>query len=289
MPLIAGPGALATMVLLSSQHSGDLSALVGINVVMLLVLGADLRLLPGQPAGRAPARAHRHRGADPAARHPARGAVGAVRARRAARLRASCRAEMGLDADSWARAGSTSVLLLAFVGGFFARRRQPARAIAARPRGLGADLRHGGHRLRLPRRAARGAAAGGDGQPRRRRDRAPPRRRRALPRRGAGQRRAGALPRRHRRLGGRAVARGRARGSASTRRRSPSSAAPAPRTAWWRRRRCGSGRSSSAASPTRGVPASVGGGELDVSLLGMSYLDRFASIEIEGDRMTLRR
>jgi aspartyl protease family protein len=38
-----------------------------------------------------------------------------------------------------------------------------------------------------------------------------------------------------------------------------------------------------------GVPASVGGGELDVSLLGMSYLDRFATIEIAGDRMTLRR
>jgi aspartyl protease family protein len=38
-----------------------------------------------------------------------------------------------------------------------------------------------------------------------------------------------------------------------------------------------------------GVPASVGGGELDVSLLGMSYLGRFASISIEGDRMTLRR
>ena len=38
-----------------------------------------------------------------------------------------------------------------------------------------------------------------------------------------------------------------------------------------------------------GVPASVGGGDLDVSLLGMSYLDRFASIAIEGDRMTLRR
>jgi aspartyl protease family protein len=38
-----------------------------------------------------------------------------------------------------------------------------------------------------------------------------------------------------------------------------------------------------------GVPASVGAGELDVSLLGMSYLDRFASIRIEGDRMTLRR
>ena len=40
---------------------------------------------------------------------------------------------------------------------------------------------------------------------------------------------------------------------------------------------------------TRGVPASVGGGALDVSLLGMSYLDRFAAIEIAGDRMTLRR
>ena len=39
----------------------------------------------------------------------------------------------------------------------------------------------------------------------------------------------------------------------------------------------------------RGVPASVGGGALDVSLLGMSYLDRFAAIEIAGDRMTLRR
>ena len=39
----------------------------------------------------------------------------------------------------------------------------------------------------------------------------------------------------------------------------------------------------------RAVPASVGGGALDVSLLGMSYLDRFAAIEIAGDRMTLRR
>ena len=38
-----------------------------------------------------------------------------------------------------------------------------------------------------------------------------------------------------------------------------------------------------------GVRAQVGGGALDVSLLGMSYLDRFASIAIEGDRMTLRR
>jgi aspartyl protease family protein len=37
------------------------------------------------------------------------------------------------------------------------------------------------------------------------------------------------------------------------------------------------------------VPASVSAGTLDVSLLGMSYLDRFAGIEIAGDRMRLRR
>jgi multiple antibiotic resistance protein len=38
MPLIAGPGALATMVLLSSRHAGDVPVLVGIHLVMLLVL-----------------------------------------------------------------------------------------------------------------------------------------------------------------------------------------------------------------------------------------------------------
>jgi MarC family membrane protein len=38
MPLIAGPGALATMVLLTSRNSGDLPMLVGIHLVMLLVL-----------------------------------------------------------------------------------------------------------------------------------------------------------------------------------------------------------------------------------------------------------
>jgi aspartyl protease family protein len=38
-----------------------------------------------------------------------------------------------------------------------------------------------------------------------------------------------------------------------------------------------------------GVPASVSDGGLATSLLGMSYLDRFAAIEISGDRMTLRR
>jgi aspartyl protease family protein len=38
-----------------------------------------------------------------------------------------------------------------------------------------------------------------------------------------------------------------------------------------------------------GVPASVSDGGLSTSLLGMSYLDRFAAIEISGDRMVLRR
>lgn len=38
MPLIAGPGALATMVLLSTRHSGDVPALIGIHAVMAAVL-----------------------------------------------------------------------------------------------------------------------------------------------------------------------------------------------------------------------------------------------------------
>jgi aspartyl protease family protein len=37
------------------------------------------------------------------------------------------------------------------------------------------------------------------------------------------------------------------------------------------------------------VPARVNAGELDVSLLGMAYLDRFARIEIAGDSMLLSR
>lgn len=37
------------------------------------------------------------------------------------------------------------------------------------------------------------------------------------------------------------------------------------------------------------VPARVNGGELDISLLGMSYLDRFRSFRVVGDRMYLSR
>ncbi|MEM9146886.1 MAG: TIGR02281 family clan AA aspartic protease [Pseudomonadota bacterium] len=39
----------------------------------------------------------------------------------------------------------------------------------------------------------------------------------------------------------------------------------------------------------RNVPAVVNRGALHVSLLGMRYLDRFASVEIVGDTLTLRR
>ena len=37
-PLIAGPGAIATMILLTSQHPGDLPALLAIHLVMVAVL-----------------------------------------------------------------------------------------------------------------------------------------------------------------------------------------------------------------------------------------------------------
>lgn len=39
----------------------------------------------------------------------------------------------------------------------------------------------------------------------------------------------------------------------------------------------------------RNVPAFVNEGQLDVSLLGMGYLRRYARISIEGDRLTLER
>jgi len=39
----------------------------------------------------------------------------------------------------------------------------------------------------------------------------------------------------------------------------------------------------------RGIAASVNGGALDKSLLGMSYLERFSSVEISGGKMILTR
>ena len=39
----------------------------------------------------------------------------------------------------------------------------------------------------------------------------------------------------------------------------------------------------------RNVPATVSGGDLGFSLLGMTYLDRFSRFSVEGDRMTIER
>ena len=44
MPLIAGPGALATMILLSSQNNGDPMAILTINAAMAAVLALSLIL-----------------------------------------------------------------------------------------------------------------------------------------------------------------------------------------------------------------------------------------------------
>jgi aspartyl protease family protein len=41
--------------------------------------------------------------------------------------------------------------------------------------------------------------------------------------------------------------------------------------------------------PQQPVVAWVGDGELEMSLLGMDFLDRFAAVEIAGDRLVLRR
>lgn len=44
-PLIAGPGALATMILLSAQHPGDVPALIEIHLVMVAVLALTFGML----------------------------------------------------------------------------------------------------------------------------------------------------------------------------------------------------------------------------------------------------
>ncbi len=44
-PLIAGPGALATMILLAAQHPGDVPALIAINLVMVAVLALTFAML----------------------------------------------------------------------------------------------------------------------------------------------------------------------------------------------------------------------------------------------------
>jgi multiple antibiotic resistance protein len=49
MPLIAGPGALATMVLLSTQNTGDVGALVAVHRVMVAVLAISYVLVRISP------------------------------------------------------------------------------------------------------------------------------------------------------------------------------------------------------------------------------------------------
>lgn len=49
MPLIAGPGALATMVLLSTRNSGDVAAIVGVHLVMVAVLAITYGLFRVSP------------------------------------------------------------------------------------------------------------------------------------------------------------------------------------------------------------------------------------------------
>lgn len=49
MPLIAGPGALATMVLLSTRNTGDVAALVGVHLVMVVVLAITYLLFRISP------------------------------------------------------------------------------------------------------------------------------------------------------------------------------------------------------------------------------------------------
>jgi MarC family membrane protein len=80
IPLIAGPGAIASMILLTGERpglrgGGDAGG-----------AGGGLHALPDGGAAGAVAGQDRHRGGHPPARHAAGGAFGAIRARRAARL-----------------------------------------------------------------------------------------------------------------------------------------------------------------------------------------------------------
>ena len=72
-------------------------------------------------------------------------------------------------------------------------------------------------------------------------------------------------------------------------RRSPISGRRRPRTGGWRRPGVRLGLVRLGSFTDTNVPASVTEGGLDTSLLGMSYLDRFANIAISGDMMTLTR
>ena len=86
IPLIAGPGAIASMILLAGQQPGlaGLAVVVGVMLAVLAILLSDV---PRRRAGRAGPWARGHQRHHPAPGDAAGGAVGAVRARRFARLR----------------------------------------------------------------------------------------------------------------------------------------------------------------------------------------------------------
>ena len=95
VPLVAGPGAMATMVLLASQQGGSWHWLLAIHVILFAVLALTLALfLIAARIDRLFGRNGNQR-ADPAFRHPAGRAGGADRARRAGRVRADAGLTVG--------------------------------------------------------------------------------------------------------------------------------------------------------------------------------------------------
>ena len=110
IPLLAGPGAITSVMLLMARYEGDLAAQAAVVIVLLGVMALLHRDLRADRAARAAAR----RDADPRAlapaRHPARRARGAVHLRRPAQRVRSRRLKPGGDlaADAYPSPSSSS-------------------------------------------------------------------------------------------------------------------------------------------------------------------------------------
>ena len=137
---------------------------------MVAVLALDLRAVPRQRRGRALARPYRDRRPRPGSSASCSPPCRSSSCSTACATTASSPADMAMfpqrSRHAW-RAWPTWCCCWSSSPASSSRPARPARPQPARPRHLGADLRHGGHRLRLPRHPARGAAAGGDGADRR--------------------------------------------------------------------------------------------------------------------------